>query len=179
MIKLIATGVWVLVVTLGGVYAAVTFGGNGATDQNGEVVPPPHFVSSETVTLPVVANGKVSGYFLVRASLQVDEEALKEVTVPVPAFLTDELYTLLVGEKLVDIKDAGKFDVVGLKTRIKDGLNTRLEKPLVKDILIEQMDFISKEDIEARDPNKKPQKILVNTDAPPAVPAAAAASSGH
>ncbi|KQO78943.1 hypothetical protein [Rhizobium sp. Leaf262] len=176
MIKLIATGIWILVVTLGGVYAAVTFGNHGG-DQSAEVVHPPHFVQSETVTLPVVSDGSVSGYFLLRASLQVDEDALKEVNVPVPTFLTDELYTLLVGDKLVDVKDADKFDVNGFKTKIKDGLNARLEKPLVKQVLIQQMDFISKEEIEARDPNRKPRKIVVDTDPEPPKPAAA--SSGH
>jgi flagellar basal body-associated protein FliL len=177
MIKLIATGIWILVVTLGGVYAAVTFGNKGA-NPTAEVVHPPHFVQSETVTLPVVVDGKVSGYFILRASLQVDEDALKEVNVPVPTFLTDELYTLLVGDKLVDVKAADKFDVNGFKAKIKDGLNARLEKPLVKQVLIEQMDFISKEEIEARDPNKKPQQIVVNTDPPPPKPVAGA-SSGH
>lgn len=177
MIKLIATGIWILVVTLGGVYAAVTFGNKGANPA-AEVVHPPHFVQSETVTLPVVVDGKVSGYFILRASLQVDEDALKEVNVPVPTFLTDELYTLLVGDKLVDVKTADKFDVNGFKAKIKDGLNARLEKPLVKQVLIEQMDFISKEEIEARDPNKKPQQIVVDTDPPPPK-STAAASSGH
>ncbi len=177
MIKLLATGIWILVVTLGGVYAAVTLGNHGA-NQAADAPPPPHFVQSETVTLPVVADGKVTGYFLVRASLQVDEDALKEVHVPVPAFLTDELYTLLVGDKLVNVKDADKFDVAAFKAKVKDGLNTRLEKPLVKEVLVEQMDFISKEDIEAKDPNRKPQKIVVNTDPPPPKPEPAA-SSGH
>ncbi len=177
MIKLIATGVWILVVTLGGVYAAVTFGNHGADDKAAEVVRPPHFVQSETVTLPVVADGKVSGYFLIRASLEVDEDALKDVKVPVPTFLTDELYSLLVGDKLVNVKDADKFDVAGFKTRIKDGLNTRLDKPLVRQVLIEQMDFISKEEIEARDPSRKPKQIVVDTDPPPPKPAPAAA--GH
>lgn len=175
MIKLIATGVWILVVTLGGVYAAVTFGNKGA-GETAEVVRPPHFVQSETVTLPVVADGKVSGYFLVRASLEVDEDALKDVKVPVPTFLTDELYNILVGEKLVNVKEADKFDVPAFKTRVKDGLNTRLDKPLVKQVLIEQMDFISKEEIEARDPNRKPKQIVVDTDPPPPKPAPATAA---
>lgn len=176
MIKLIATGVWILVVTLGGVYAAVTFGNKGA-NETAEVVRPPHFVQSETVTLPVVADGKVSGYFLVRASLEVDEDALKDVKVPVPTFLTDELYNLLVGDKVVNVKEADKFDVAAFKTRVKDGLNTRLDKPLVKQVLIEQMDFISKEEIEARDPNRKPKQIVVDTDPPP--PKQAPATAAH
>ncbi|WP_320200911.1 hypothetical protein RMR16_001145 [Agrobacterium sp. rho-13.3] len=178
MIKLLATGIWILVLTLGGVYAAVTFGNKGAGDQAAEVVRPPHFVQSETVTLPVVADGKVSGYFLVRATLVVDEDILKEIKVPVPTFLTDELYSLLVGDKVVDVKNAGNFDVPGFKARVKDGLNASFGKPVVKNVLIEQMDFISKEEIEARDPNRKPQKIVVNTDPPPPKPAAGA-SSGH
>lgn len=177
MIKLIATGIWVLVVTLGGVYAAVTLGKKDG-EKTVEVVRPPHFVQSETVTLPVVTDGQVSGYFLIRASLQIDEEAMKDVHVPVPTYLTDELYTLLVGNKLVDVKNAGKFDVAGFKTTIMEGLNARLEKPMVKQVLIEQMDFISKEEIEARDPGRKPQKIVVNTDPPPPK-SAEPAKAGH
>lgn len=175
MIKLLASGVSILVMTLGGVYAAAKFGTSAAGDAE-HAPPPPQFVQGETLTLPVLADGKVSGYFLVRSSLVVDEESMKEIKEPVPAFLTDELYTLLVGDKVVDVSTADKFDVAGFKARVKDGLNARLNKPFVKDVLIEQMDFISKQDIEARDPNRRPQKIVSNTDPAPPKPAATGAS---
>lgn len=176
MIKLLATGVWILVLTLGGVFAAAKFGNPNPDDNKADVPPPPQYVQSETVTLPVVTEGKVSGYFLVRSTLVVDDALMKEIKVPMPTFLTDQLYTLLVGDKILDLKDKGKFDVASFKGKIKDGLNVRLEKPLVKDVLIEQMDFISKEDIEAKDPSRKPERIVVNTDPPPPKPAAAGAS---
>ncbi|NTJ41380.1 hypothetical protein G6L28_02055 [Agrobacterium larrymoorei] len=174
MIKLLATGLWILVMTLGGVYAAAKFGG-GSAQSEVAAAPPSQFIQSETVTLPVLSDGAVAGYFLVRSTLVVDEELLKQVHEPVPVFLTDELYTLLVGDKIVDIKDTNQFDVAGFKAKIRDGLNTRLGKPLVKDVLVEQMDYITKDDIEARDPNRQPQHIVANTDAPP--PKAASGSS--
>ncbi len=173
MIKLLAVGLWILVMTLGGVYAAAKFGNGGEHDA--AAPPPSHFIQTETVTLPVLSDGAVAGYFLVRATLVVDEETLGQVHEPVPVFVTDELYSLLVGDKIVDVKNTNQFDVAGFKAKLRDGLNARLDKPLVKDVLVEQMDYITKDDIEARDPNRQPQHIVVNTDPPP--PKAASGSS--
>lgn len=176
MIKLLATGAWILVLTLGGVYAAAKFG-QPASDHAQDAPPPPQYVQSETMTLPVVIDGAVSGYILIRSTLVVDEAVMKDVKVPMGAYVTDQLYTILVGDQLLDLKEKAKFDVVGFKQKIREGLNAHLEKPLVKDVLIEQMDFISKEAIEAKDPASKPERIVVDTDPEP--PKSAAASASH
>lgn len=176
MIKLIATGVWVLILTLGGVFAAAKFGQPPAEDHKADAPPPPQYVQGDLLTLPVVNGGKVSGYFLVRSTLLVDSVMMKQINVPMPAYITDEFYGLLIGDKVLDVKDAGKFDVAAFKTKIKDGINARMEKPLVQDVLIQQMDFISKEIIDSKDPTRKPQKIVINTDPEPPKPAAASPS---
>ncbi len=52
-----------------------------------------------------------------------------------------------------------------------------MEKPLVRDVMIQQMDYITKEILDARDSTRKPQKIVINTDPEP--PKAAAATPSH
>lgn len=177
MIKLIATGVLVLVMTLGGVFAAVKFGQPPADDHKVDAPPPPQYVQGDLLTLPVLSNGAVAGYFLIRSTLLVDSVIMKDVKAPMTAYMTDELFGLLVGDKILDVKEVGKFDVAGFKTKIKDGINARMEKPLVRDVMIQQMDYITKEILDARDSTRKPQKIVINTDPEP--PKAAAASPSH
>ena len=60
---------------------------------------------------------------------------------------TDQLFTLLVGDKMIDLSKPGAFDLETFRTRIKDELNAKLGEGMVDEVLVEQLDFISKEDI--------------------------------
>jgi hypothetical protein len=178
MLKLIITGIWVAVVTLGTVYASIQFSKpadpNAAAEAKKAVQ---EFVQGELVTLPVIKNGDVDGYFLTKASYIVDKTKVGEVTVPIPAVMTDELYTALVGDQLIRLGDNKKLDVEGLRKRIKTAMNKRLEADVIMDVIFEQIDYLSKDDL-------RQQKIgnaekVVHEDAPADMPVAKAESSGH
>jgi hypothetical protein len=178
MIKLIATGVWVAIVTLGAVYGSIQLA--KPEDPNAEAEKKKavqELVHGEMVTLPVIKNADVAGYFLTKTSYIVDKSKMGEVTLPIPAVLTDELYTALVGDQVIRVGDNRELDVKAFRERIKTALNKRLGSEVVIDVVFEQIDYLSKEDLRQQRADKT-QNIVHET--PPAdVPAGKAAEGGH
>ena len=172
MIKIVLFGIWVCIISLGGVYAAVTLSG-GSDTEAARPVTPPAYMAGETLSVPVVTNGAVTGYFLTKVSVMVDQEKATHIHIPIAPYLTDELYTLLVGNKMIDLPTAGNLDVEGLRNRIKDDLNTRAEDTLVTAVIFEQLDYLSKADLNGRSSQRMTSKKIV-----PPEPAPAGAAAG-
>jgi hypothetical protein len=148
MLKLVLTGVWVAAVTLGSVYASIQM--SKPTDPAEEAARQKavqELVRGEMVTFPVLTGGQVEGYFLAKASYIVDKTKMSGVTLPIPALLTDELYTALVGDQVIRVKENRDFDLKTFRERVKKAINARLGTDAVIDVIIEQVDYLSKEDI--------------------------------
>ncbi|MDP3525263.1 MAG: hypothetical protein Q8S27_11835 [Hoeflea sp.] len=148
MIKLLITGVWICGVALASVYFSVQ-----TANKKDQIEPDPAMfggletVRGEITSIPVISDGAVQGYFLTRLSYTLDGEKAKKLTIPVPDLVTDTLYTALVGEQVIDFSRKKKFDLEGFKTQIKDKLNARLGEVVFHDVIVEQIDFLSKADI--------------------------------
>lgn len=148
MIKLLATGIWICGVALAAVYFSVQIAN---TKQSAEPDPAMfgglETVRGEIVSIPVINGGAVRGYFLTRLSYTIDRSKADLMTIPVPDLVTDALYTTLVGEQLIDFPNMEKFDLEGFKVLVRDALNERLGDKVFYDVIVEQIDFLSREDI--------------------------------
>jgi hypothetical protein len=183
MLKLILTGAWVAIVALGSVYASIEL--SKPVDPAAEAAKQKavqELVRGEMVTFPVISGGSVVGYFLTKTSYVVDKNKMAEVTLPIPALITDELYTALVGDQLVRVKDNRGFDVKAFRERVKTALNKRLGTDAVVDVVIEQIDYLTKDDLQgARD---KPTTVTntgekIVSEAPPTDIKEASPSESH
>ncbi|MBR0556976.1 hypothetical protein J5J10_14910 [Ciceribacter sp. L1K23] len=180
MVKLLIAGVWVCLVTLGSVYVAVYMATAPVEVSEEEARKAQlQLVRGESVTIPLIADGKVKGYFLGRISFMMDKEKIKDVELPMTEMMTDELFTLLVGNRMVDIANISAFDVEAFRTTVKEDLNKRLGDAMIEEVLVEQLDYLSKEDVRASSEGtptvaNTPVKIVegVAVEAP-------AASAGH
>ena len=148
MVKLLLTGLWVCIVTLGAVYFSVQMSAAPApVDEEARKKELLELVRGESITIPVISEGAISGYFLSRVSFMMDKEKIKGVKLPMTELTTDELFTLLIGNKMVDLSEPGAFELEKFRSTIKDDLNKRLGDGLVAEVLVEQLDYLSKEDI--------------------------------
>lgn len=180
MVKLLLTGLWVCIVTLGAVYFSVQMSAAPApVDEEAKKKELQEFVRGEIITVPVLADGTITGYFLGRVSFMMDKEKIKDVKLPVTELMTDQLFTLLVGNRMVDLSNPGAFDLDKFRSSVKEGMNARMGDGVVAEVLVEQLDYMSKNDIRnnaSRGSKTSPpvQKIVegVTIEAPPA-------SSGH
>lgn len=178
MIKIVLAGVWACIATLVAVYFSVQMATAPAPVDNGANKPPLEMVRGESITVPVFENGSVKGYFLGRFSFMVEKENAEAVKLPVNAMMTDELFTLLVGNKMVDLSQATKLDVESFRSTIKTDLNKHFGKEVISEVLVEQLDYLGKE--EARDGGGKPKlKPAVKIVEGQPVPATAGEKTGH
>ena len=114
MIKLLLTGLWVCAVTLGAVYGSVQMSKpKPVVDEATQLRNKSELVKGENINVPVLSKGAVQGYFITRISFLMDKEKIKGVHLPTTEMMTDELFTLLVGNKMVDLGNTKAFDLDG------------------------------------------------------------------
>lgn len=154
MFKLVLTGLWVCAITLGSVYMSIQMT-MAPPASDGDAAKNTELNQGEMITVPVIADGKIAGYFLARISYMIDKDKLQKSDLPMTALMTDELYTLLIGNKMIDVANTTSFDLNAFRSHIKDGLNKRLQDELITDVLVEQLDYLSKEDTRDNSPDSK------------------------
>lgn len=148
MIKLLFTGVWISAVALASVYFSVQIANKKESAEDD----PAMFGGLETIrsditSIPVISGGAVKGYFLTRLSYTIDPAKAGLMTIPATDLVTDSLYSALVGDRLIDFPNMTNFDLEGFKARIRDTINERLGEKVFHDVVVEQIDYLSKADI--------------------------------
>lgn len=133
------------------------------------------FVTGYVTTIPVIGEGGVNGYLLTKLAYKANKDLAAKQVVPLPNAITDELYTLLVGKKMLDVAAVGSFDLEGFKTMVKDGLNQRFGADVIAEVYVEQIDYLTPVSLE-NPPLKRGVTLLTGE-----VPAEAKQekSSGH
>lgn len=166
MLKLILTGVWVCAVTLGSVYysmqsaSAPVVSDAEATRRASE-----QYVPGEMITVPVIKDGAVQGYFLTKLSFSAMKEGINNLRAPLRQMVTDELYDMLVGSRFINVSDTGTFDLSTFKSTVKDGLNKKLGGEVITEVLVEQLEYLTKDDVKRvangqNVPRQKPVAIV-------------------
>jgi hypothetical protein len=176
MIKLIGTGVWILLITLASVYFSLKMASAPKVDTAAaEREAAMEFVSGYTTTVPVISEGGVNGYLLTKLAYKANKELAAKQVVPLPEMITDELYTLLVGKKMIDIADVGSFDLEAFRGIVKEGLNRRFGADVIDEVYVEQIDYLTTASVE--DPAPKRGVTIVKGEVP--ADKAGGKSGGH
>ncbi|KAA0699536.1 hypothetical protein DTW90_09145 [Neorhizobium sp. P12A] len=171
MVKFIITGVWACVVALGAVYGSVWMATRPAPDPAATEKAQQEYVKGESINIPVIANEQVTGYFLTTISFMMDKDKAKDLKVPLTQLTTDELFSLLVGNKMIDLSHTSNFNLAAFRDDIKKNMNERLGGEYVESVLVEQLDYLSKDEVRANDAapvkkNLKPVKIVPGDPVP-------------
>lgn len=147
MIKFLIVGIWVCAVTLASVY----FGMNWKQSQPAETPADKLTGGAETIrtkmlTVPVISEGAIQGYVIAQFAFVMDSKLLKRMTVQPEVFLLDEAYSTIYTGGMIDFRNPAKRDLHALAQTIADKVNKRLGGRYVEDVLIQELNFVSKED---------------------------------
>jgi len=146
LIKFIAAAIWISVVTIGAV--VYSFQASGAKSEGGPALfGGLDYIKTEVISVPILRNSKIDGYFLARLVYVVDPAKLKLLTVPAGAILVDEVYSYLYSNPQLDFSANETLDLEMFRAGIRDAINARVQDALIDDILVEQIDFLSKDEI--------------------------------
>ncbi len=147
MLKLALSCLWICAVTLASAYTMVVT----KTHHAEASVPAKNdrigYEKTRPINVPVIGNGSVQGYVIVQLSYTVNAEDGKKANIPIEAFLLDEAFKTLYADDKLDFRHLEKYDVASLTQNLIKKVNARLNNPIVKDVLMEEFNYISKEDI--------------------------------
>lgn len=148
MIKLLIIGVWACVVTLGSSYVVFSM---SAPEAHGEVESDFYdgldYRSTGAITVPIIADKAIKGYVLARFVYTIDGKTVAQLKVPPDPFILDEAFRRLYTTDGFDFDEPTRFDLSSLTDGIRDAVNARYSEELVKEILVDQFDYIAKDDI--------------------------------
>ena len=99
------------------------------------------------LSVPVLKHGGIVGYFLTRLVYTVDPVEIKKLSVPAPTLINDQVYTYLFTNPNIDFSQIETLDLDAFRNGLRDSINKRIGEDMIHDIMIEQIDFLSKQEI--------------------------------
>jgi hypothetical protein len=148
MIKFIAAAIWICAATLGAVF--FSFQSSSAkpeTEQAKPMLGGLDYVKTDVISVPVVKESAVSGYFLTKLVYTVDPLVMAKLSVPAESMIVDQVYSYLFGSPEIDFTQTTAFDLDTFRGHIRDTINTRVGETLVHEVMVEQIEYLSKDEI--------------------------------
>ncbi len=149
MIKFVLASLWISAVTVGAVYFAFDRAGPEQHAEPAElsILRGLDYVKTDVISVPIVRDGDVRGYFLARLVYTAPADKLKKMEMPPNAIIADEVYTFLYANPVIDFMQRSAIDLDAFRTGIRDAVNRRMGEQFIHDVIIEQMDFMTREDV--------------------------------
>ncbi len=170
MIKFVVAALWIAAATLGSVYFSFNAAQNHAAPEKAEptLLGGLDYVSMEVASVPMMKNGEVYGYFLAKLVYTIEPEKKAKLVLPADALLMDELYSHLYANPEIDFSKKMNLDLNAFRRSVREAVNARVGDTLVHDVIIEQVDFLTKQDI--RDNTVRRRKVIAAMEAAQAAP---------
>ncbi|MBE0692059.1 MAG: hypothetical protein IH590_03010 [Aquamicrobium sp.] len=150
MIKFIAAALWVSIATTGALlFAFQSSQQQEESAQDGEATPFKglDYVKTGIISVPVFDKGRVHGYFLARLVYVAEGKRLAELKLPAEALLSDYVYGHLYANPEIDFTSRDRFDIDAFRETVRVGVNERLGEELIREILVEQVDYLPKDEV--------------------------------
>ena len=127
MLKLVAIGVWVILVTAGATYGSVYLANSDATrSRNEEPDLGVEELKSEMTSVPVMRNGDITGYLILQLSFAADRRLLAERKVDPLPFMMDAAFRVIFASTDVDFRRLRSKDLDELTSAIAKEANARI-----------------------------------------------------
>jgi hypothetical protein len=151
MIRLLLIGLWVCTLTAGASYAVVYMGENGGLlPQREEYLDGLQYLKTRVLSIPMVENGSVRGYIVAQFVYTVEGRTMHQLSVPPEPFLVDEAFRKIYADDSMDFRKLARYDLSVLTTAIKQRVNERMHGDVVKDVLVEDFNYVAKEEFQKK-----------------------------
>lgn len=150
MIKMAVAALWISIATTGALLLSFQFAqkpDEAARESEATAFKGLDYVRTGIISVPVFDRGRVHGYFLARLVFTAEAKRLAELRLPAEALLTDQVYSHLFANAEIDFTRRDALDIDAFREGIRAGVNERLGEPLIHEVLIEQVDFLPKDEI--------------------------------
>ena len=147
MIKLLMTGIWVCLVTVG---ASL---GVSYWNESSAALPPSARLcrrvwsteKTKVFNVPMIAEGSVQGYIVAQLVFTADSKVLRQLPVPPEAFVVDEAFRGIYGDPKLDFKNLGRYDLALVHPDREGARQPRLQVDVLRDVLVQDFNYVSKD----------------------------------
>jgi hypothetical protein len=148
MIRLFLTGAWVCVITLVAAYGISQWvASGGKLIERKDYLEGLEYEKTRVINVPIVSDGAVQGYIAAQFVFTVDARTVRQLSVPPDPFVVDEAFRRIYAEERIDFRNIKKQELASLLKSIKQDVNARMQANIVQDVMIEEFNYISKDDL--------------------------------
>lgn len=145
MIRMMMAGFWLCLVTLASGYGAVEYLSRqaGAATDDASYFQGITYEKTRAMTVPIIKDGAVDGYIVAQFVYTAESRKLQALGVPPESFIVDEAFHHIFAMENIDFRDLRRFDSRALLAQISQRVNTRLDSPVIREMLIEEFNFVA------------------------------------
>ncbi len=147
MIKLLAVGIWVSMVTVGAIFGVLQLQKHSGTGETAASEKKLEELRTKAINVPIIGGGVIQGYMVAQFVLTVDKNVLVQVPINPEVYVLDEAFKTIYAGEQVNFQNMKKQDLPLLAKRIGENVNKRLGVEMVQDVLIDQLSYIPKKDV--------------------------------
>lgn len=156
MIKTLLVGLWVCGVALGSSYFFTQMQrsslAHDATEEKAEIV---EFIKTDMISVPVIKGGGVQGYLVAQLSFAVNKVEITRLAFEPTPYLVDVAYRALYENSAVDFSQLQPQDLPSLAKKIAEAANTKLGAVIVKDVLLNEINYVARDEVRTNWVKKK------------------------
>lgn len=146
MLKLLALGLIAVISTLGGGYVGSMLGAasGGPIAHDKEKV---DVVRLEPSSVPIIRQGKLAGYVVARASVTANADEVKNNKVVLSLYASEAVFKAVFEEESFDFANLRPVQISSLNEAIVKTANERMGRPVLKHSLLENLSFVSPDEV--------------------------------
>ncbi|MDQ0506692.1 hypothetical protein [Xanthobacter agilis] len=148
MIRFIIIGVWVCVVALASTYAAaywVTGSEHGKAEDS--YLSGLEYRRLPVITVPMVIDGSVKGYVLVKLVFTADASLLRKMPIDPGIFAVNAAFQEIYVNGRVEGGKMAKYNLPEMLERIRQATNAHLNGDVVREVLVDSLNYVDKTDL--------------------------------
>lgn len=141
--KAIIVGLWAVLTTVGAGYAVAALQLSGTEEDGAPRLEGLRYTSLPTMSVPVIENGRVEGYAVVRMVYTADSAILRALSAKPDAFISDEVFRALYSRAEMRAGQLARIDLEAFAEETRANVNARMGDEVVQDLLIDGLNYVS------------------------------------
>ena len=148
MLKTILLSLWIVGITLASSVGTAWWTSNSAKATSPQPAEKLEHKKVRSLSIPILAKSEVQGYVILQLAYVADANLLKQQAIPPESYLLDDAIEIIYGDKNFDHKNLDRYDLKKLTRMLVERLRVKLKSDVVKDVIIEDFNYVSKADLQ-------------------------------
>lgn len=109
----------------------------------------PELVKTEMTSVPIIRDGKIEGYVVFQLAFSINPAGAATLGTDPAPFLIDGAFRHFYENSAINFREIAKYDVEALAKDLTSETNKRLGADVVRDVLVQQINYLDKEGVRA------------------------------